>query len=497
VLMCDDKKNPRLLFFSVIVMAVSFIWLKIVYPFPNFMPPDSYNYLSAADQNDFINAWPIGYSKFLRLVSSFSQSHMVLVILQYLLLITSLLYFLISIRYLLSPGKWLFRVLFSLSICNPLLPHIANFVSSDCLFISVSIVWITQLFWILYRSDSKLLLFHSLVLLAAFTIRFAAFYYPFISIGIILLANMPKKSKVFGIGSIVLLLFIFIGRTQYEYSIKTGRTQFSAFGGWLIAANALYGYAHSNLDSTAKVPAKFRELHAIVNHHMDSVRHLSKRPDEEIGIYYMWNFKSPLRAYMTKRYINDTTKSFFIKWAGMATLYSHYGQYLIKNHPGAFIKYFVWPNLLRFYSPPVYFMGKYNMGFTRVEPIAVKWFDWESSQLPTRAKSRNIEFMNLFSTISALINSLFLIFSLACVTSLNFRESRITAKSIFYLVILFWWANLFSSIFSAPFELRYELFPLIVTIPFTGLFIVWVVHLFKSPPAIPKDLANTLPEPAL
>jgi hypothetical protein len=94
-----DKENKRLLWLSSFVLVVSFTWLKILYPYPNFMPPDSYSYLEAANKNEFINIWPIGYSRFLRLVSSFSSSHMVLVVLQYLLLQTGLLYFLFTIRY--------------------------------------------------------------------------------------------------------------------------------------------------------------------------------------------------------------------------------------------------------------------------------------------------------------------------------------------------------------------------------------------------------------
>src|SRR5687767_11301464 len=82
----EDNENKRLLLIAVIVMIVSFTWLKIVYPFPNFMPPDSESYLEAADKNQFINVWAIGYSKFLRFVSSFTNSHFILVIMQYLML---------------------------------------------------------------------------------------------------------------------------------------------------------------------------------------------------------------------------------------------------------------------------------------------------------------------------------------------------------------------------------------------------------------------------
>src|ERR1044072_6133444 len=84
----QDKENKRLIWFSIAIMIISFGWLKYDYPYPNFMPPDSYSYLDAAYKNDLINQWPIGYSKFLRLVSVFSRSHLVLVIVQSLLLMT-------------------------------------------------------------------------------------------------------------------------------------------------------------------------------------------------------------------------------------------------------------------------------------------------------------------------------------------------------------------------------------------------------------------------
>src|SRR5690349_3561563 len=118
-----DKENKRLIWLSLSIMIASFGWLKFVYPYPNFMPPDSYSYLEAAYKNDFINQWPIGYSKFLRLVSVLNRSHLLLVVLQYLLLMASVLYLLFTIRYLLTPTKWLFRSILTLSIINPLLPH--------------------------------------------------------------------------------------------------------------------------------------------------------------------------------------------------------------------------------------------------------------------------------------------------------------------------------------------------------------------------------------
>jgi hypothetical protein len=355
----QDKENRLLLKLSLVAIMISFLLIKFYYPYPNFMPPDSNSYIEAAFYNHSINFWAIGYSKYLRFVSCFTNSHFLLVLIQYLLLQASLLYFLFSLRYLLLPGKWLFRILISGNILNPLLPHISNFVSSDCLFATLSLVWATQLLWIIYLPNRKLLFIHSFILLMAFMVRYNALFYPLISIGVIALSRIQITTKLFSSSLIILLIGIFIGSTQYQYYNNTGTVQYSAFGGWQMAANALYGYAYSSRDAPESVPERFRQLHTIVNRHMDSIRHLAIRPDVEIGIYYLWDEKSPLKTYLQQHLKRDDSSNYFNRWAQLAPLYSAYGRYLIQRHPLNFIKHFVWPNLTRYYSPPIQFMGFY------------------------------------------------------------------------------------------------------------------------------------------
>jgi hypothetical protein len=473
-----EKENKLLLWSAAVVMVVSFTWLKIIYPYPNFMPPDSYNYIKAAADNDFISIWPIGYSKFLRLVSVFSRSHFVLVTLQYLLLQISVLYFLFTFQYLLTPGKWMFRVIFILSIANPLLPHIANFVSSDCLFTTLSLIWLTQLIWIIYKPTPKLLIIHAVIILFAFTVRFNAIYYPLFSIAVIAIRSIPQKTKWLGIGCIVLLLSLFIGRTVYEYKVKTGTTQFSAFGGWLLAANALYGYAHASKNDIGAVPTKFQELHKIVNHHMDSLRNLRIRPDKEPGIYYFWNFKSPLRIYMQR---SSRNADFFKTWASVAPLYESYGLYLMRKHFSLFIRNYVWPNLQRYYAPPTYFMGAYNMEIKSVDPIAATWFGWKNNKLPVRSKDRKIHILNYFSLFVSLINSLFLGGGVLFVAFGCCNNCGSLKKNIFVLVSLFWISNLSFSLLSAPIELRYQLFPIVITFAFPLFFMSQILQSINYP----------------
>jgi hypothetical protein len=492
----SDKENKRLLWITAIVMIASFSWLKYMYPYPNFMPPDSYSYLEAANNNEFINMWPIGYSRFLRLISSFSNSHFVLVSIQYIILIATILYSLFTIRYLLSPGTWVFRILFFVSIGNPLLPHIANFVSSDCLFAALSLVWFTQLLWILHQPTKKTVMFHSVILMLAFTVRFMALYYPFFSITIIIFKQMPRKTKWLGIATTVLLLAGFIGCTQYEYKIKTGTIQYSAFGGWQLAANALYGYAYAKPDEPLTVPGKFRQLHTMVNRHMDSLRLLKNRPDKEIGIYYLWDLQSPLRVYMAQHWHNNSSISWFKLWSVMAPLYQQYGRWLIVQHPLEYARYYIWPNLIKYYAPPVKFMGSYNLESEHVQPIAVTWFGWSNNQLPVRSKDRIIHITNIFPTLLSIINPLFLLASIVFVSFKGLVKCNITGKQTLALLWLIWFGNMFFSVISAPTELRYQLFPIIITIPFCGLFINWIIQSLQPLPTTKRQQQLIpLPEP--
>jgi len=479
-----DKENKRLLWFSVVAMIVSFVSVKLNYPYPNFMPPDSYSYLAAASNNDFINQWPIGYSKFLRLVSVFSRSHLFLVVLQYLLLMGGLLYLLFTIRYLLAPGKWLFRSLLAVSILNPLLPHIANFVSSDCLFAAISLVWFTQLLWIIAQPNLRLLLFHSLILLLAFIVRYSGLWYPFISIGIILLNSyIPKRTKWISIGAIVTPLLIFIGSTQHEYHKRTGISQYSAHAGWQVAANALYAYAHARPVDKNKVPWACQSLHAMVNQHMDSLRKQGYWPYAKIGVYYLWDPQSPLQTYLKQQQQKDSIKKkHFVSWAAQGPMYGEYGRWLIKEYPGLFLKHFVWPNLVLYYKPPPNFMSMYNLGGTTVDSLVANWFNWKNNQLPKWSQSPFIEQMDFIPTLIAILNPLFIASLLLFLSFSGLKQCSKTSKHLLMLMLLVWIANCFFSVVSAPTELRYQIFPVVITIPFCFLFMSWVVRSFQSVP---------------
>ena len=253
----QDWENRFSILLTLVVSVAAFVWLKILYPFPNFLP-DSYSYLTAAYNNQSINMWPIGYSMFLRFFSSFTRSDTALVLAQYLLLQTSLLYFLFTVRYWLTPPKWAFRIILVCCIANPLSPLISNFIASDALFTALSLIWLAQLLTISLHPSSNLLIRHAVVIVLAIMVRHNALCYPPVSLACIAFTTMPRKSKVVGFAAILVLVGGSVGQSMYNYNQLTGKTQFSAFGGWQLASNALYGYAQSSHpDAVSSLPPPF------------------------------------------------------------------------------------------------------------------------------------------------------------------------------------------------------------------------------------------------
>ena len=78
-----NKRNRIILYLATAVIIIQFAIFKYLYPFANYIHDDSLFYLNAEGENLTINTYPIGYSKFLRLVSVFAKPDWILVSLQY------------------------------------------------------------------------------------------------------------------------------------------------------------------------------------------------------------------------------------------------------------------------------------------------------------------------------------------------------------------------------------------------------------------------------
>ena len=469
-----NRENRFSLLLSVVSALILFFIFKKLYPFPNFLP-DSYSYIDAAFNNVNINMWPVGYSKFLRFISVFNRSDTGMALIQYMLLQASILFFLFTIRYLLQPGKWVMRILFIFLVLNPLWFFISNFVSSDALFAALSLLWLTSLFWILYQPGLRMLILHALVLGYVFSVRYNALYYPVISILVILMAHGTVKHKLVSLLIILLPVSWFVTYTTWTYAEKTGVAQFSAFGGWQMGSNALFMYAHVPEKTTGPVPAKFKTIHAITVKHMDSLKHVKQRPDNELGIYYLWDEQAPLKLYLAQKYKKDSTTPYLKRWSAVAPLYGQYGTWLIRQHPAAFARYYLLPNLVNYYSPSPEFLAIDNMGKDTVDQGAIMWFGYKKNKVTSLYKDRKIILTEYYPPILAMINIVFFLGFLGFLFLGGFAGVTTYYKKALLIMLLVWIANLVFSVAASPIVLRYQAFPFSITFAFGGLLLGYVI----------------------
>ncbi|WPQ63325.1 hypothetical protein SIO70_00410 [Chitinophaga sancti] len=286
------------------------------------------------------------------------------------------------------------------------------------------------------------------------------------------------KTKLTWIGLGILPVLLFIGYTTYTFKIKTNNLTFSPFGGWQIGSNALYMYSHVSPKVKEKVPPGFRNLHAIVTHHIDSLSHvkIQNRPDNNLGFYYLWGDGAPLKKQLIKRWEKDSTTPYLKRWVSMSPLYGAYGSWLIRQYPVEYARYYIWPNLISYYAPPPEFLGMYNMGKDSVDAGALIWFKYKTSKVHGPTKDKKIVVTAAFPIILALLNVLFITGFIGFAFIGGFKKMTGFQKKVLYVLLLVWFANLGFSVLASPIVLRYQVFPFIFTLTFACILMGYVIR---------------------
>ena len=449
--------------------------LKIYYPFPQIIF-DSYNYIKAAVYNWDTNAWPIGYSKFLQLFGLFSHSALALVFLQHIFLAISLLYFFFTWRFFFRPGKYISLTLFVLLFLNPLFLFCSNYILSDALFIGLSVLWITELLWIIYQPRPYRVFTNAFLLTMAFTIRYNALYYPLIGAFTFLLSRYSLRWKITGIVLPFLLAGAFVFYTGSGIAAVTGEWQFSPFGSWKLANDAIYAYAHVLPAKADVVPEKFRPLDSTVRQYFagahDSVDFLDN--DFTSGSFYMFHTSSPLVKYMDLQYGKGWPFLNTKKWLLVSPLYQAYGSYLIRKYPMAFARYFLWPNCLRYITPPPEIFGLQTSFEFHDEcggAALQKWLGFHRFEENKAAIAFYLDILKPFPYLFRIIHLLFIIGLAGFTLCKGFRNIQAPYLYCLLLVALLWLVDISFSLLAAGIVLRYQLFMMIMEAAF-GLYFV-------------------------
>lgn len=371
------KVNRYLLLISLGVSLGLYLVFKIFYPYPDFFG-DSYSYIYAADAGLDINIWPIGYSKFLAWFHMMTYSGAALVAFQYFAMQLAALHFLFTLLYFFNLSSWPRNVLVLFVVINPLTLYLCNTINSDALFALLTLLWITELVWIIQKPRIYQVFTSAVLLFLCFTVRNNAYYYPIVGAAVFLLSRQQTWRKTVGIVLPLFFIIVFVNYSREAASKLTGTRQFSLFTGWQLANNALYIYDQIEVDSMDLPTKEARELNRYALQFFRRINTAQYREvlEDYVGNFFIREPEAPLKQYYGTHYNFTEKNANIINWARASQLFEPFGRSLILQHPIAYGEYFVLPNVRHYLIPPLSHIGLYNYGLNEIDPVAQSWFHY-------------------------------------------------------------------------------------------------------------------------
>jgi len=472
-----------------------FFIFKLAYPHP-FMVMDSYVYIRPLVEGHNVNSFPMGYTWFLQLFSLFSRSATLLVWVQYILLEVSYALFFFSLLHLFSPARWVRVVLFLFFFVNPLFLYCSNFIMSDALFTTLSILWITQLMWVIARPRPYMIFTHAALLLLVFTVRYNALYYPLVASFAFLLTRMRPWLKIAAIALQFVLIAGFVQYTRSEMARFSGLRQFSPFGGWRMASNALYMYGHVCQEKNDSVPEKYAVLDHMVRRYFKAVKWVDDLADEHSGgAFYAADYGSPLVQYKMRQYGQDSVFLDLRTFGLVAPLYSSYGSYLARKYPLDYFRWFLWPSAIRYAMPPPEVFSTLSPFYLRDDDIGKEtsgWFGLKTLEVSPIYINLRTAILWPYPIFGGMIHLAFIIGFIGFFVFGGFKKAGRVNVAIVLSVGVFWVCDLFFKITAGAIVLRHQLFLMILEFAFALLFLDFIARQGGwTPPKKPQGVFNS------
>ncbi|KAA5533611.1 hypothetical protein F0919_13815 [Taibaiella lutea] len=461
-----NKQNQRLLLIAFAANIIMFFIFKMFCP-NAFFVSDSNAYVLAAIQSNEVMYRPYGFSKFLQLVHSFSNGLDFFIWVQFLLLFVAGQFAFYSVDYLFRFKNEIFKkVSWFFITFNPILFLLANFVLSDAVFTALTVVYITLLLWVVSRPNWWVIILQAIVLYWAFQIRYAALYYPVLTVIAFLLSNKSNiATKAIGMLVTFLLIFASYKHIKSQVNEVTGVDVFSGFSGWQMANNVLGLYPHINTSADEFDTPEEKLLDSISHIYVDSIDEKSLQivKDGKLISGFLWDKKGPLKVYLFN-HIYKYRVNYFTSWYQVSEIFGDFGKTVIKNHPGAFFEYYLWPNTKNYFWPDSEDFGAYTVSNGLIPDDTKEWFDIKTKQdldsIP--------DFQKVVSIYSTALNCLLAFLNLILPVLYYINRKKILTQDTTNekKSVIFWWlmvgCNMAFSIFAAMIVLRYECLLLII-----------------------------------
>lgn len=426
---------------ALVINLVLLLLYKYCFPLPNFIG-DSLSYIHAAVNNQKVFYRPFGYARFLQLIHSISASNYFLVVIQYFLWMLAAQFCFFTVDYLYRfRNKKVKLCSWLLVTVNPIFLLLANEVLSDCLFSSLSVIWLALLLWSLKRKAWWPLLLQFVFLYWCFNVRYNALYYPVLAVFLFLLASkMPWSLRLTGaVGSCLVVFFSYHSIRKETYAI-TGADVYSGFSGWQLANNALHIYKKAPVDSSIFDDPDLQLLNKVVKAYIDSIPAPEKLMIErgEPTAIYLWNKRSPLKLYL-EYYCARYNIPYFKAWYQLSPLYAQYGSTIIRNYPGVYFRYYLLPNARLYFLAVPEILERYNSGNMELSEAAQKWL-----KAPAKLSARFPRVQELLIRPYPMIRMLLLLFSLVVPLVFLWRRRKTGQgwKEDFVQPVLFWYCFL-------------------------------------------------------
>ncbi|OQP38822.1 hypothetical protein A4H97_19095 [Niastella yeongjuensis] len=461
-----DNLNKKYLLIATAGIFIQFILFKLCYPFADYFN-DSYTYIDAAAHNYPISVRPLGFSRFLSLVHHLSSSDTALVFIHYLTIQLGLLYLFFTLRFFFPLRNSISHVLFALLIFNPVTLYLSNYVSSDAMFASVSIVWFTLLIWLINRPTWTRLLVMAELLYLLFQFRYTALYLPLVTIPAILFSRRNWFFKISGIVLVVVPMYLGMQHIKNLTYKDTGTRVFSAFGSWMATNNALQMYPYIKVQDKDLPTADCIAFNKIVKQYFDTLP-ASARPGP---VDLLWLDHSPLKTYMHALQKQKKINGYFRAWHAVAPVFMQYSNTLLLQHPVAYMRYYMLPNAKTFFLPPLECLLSYNEQKNTVDSVAMKWFRYKSNRVTSINKTIQASILSPMPGLWLLSNIIFcgaLVFVLA--RAKRYRLSPVLIRTLL-IAGAFWGTHFCFSIYAASIVFRFQYFPMIVTVTFSLILI--------------------------
>ncbi len=307
-----------------------------------------------------------------------------------------------------------------------------------------------------------------LLLYVCFEVRYTALFFPVVAVAVFICSAGSEKYKLTGIVLSVGIVFFAAQRQARLNERETHTRVFSAFSGWQIANNALHCYKQIEVDPSNLPSDDLRELDKIVRMFIDSV----EVPADDVGAKYIWDMVSPLKVYHSTigHHFNFP---YFNAWFAVSPVFDQYGWYIVKNHTGAYMRYYILPNARKYFYPDLETVSNYNASDMALSKDTKEWFSLDVDHLSSRAPDLQLEIMPVVRLLALLLNTFIIIVFFVALPRSRAKWRNLTAETKRLLVVwgIFYFGFMAFSIFATSVNLRFmdPVFVLGLIMPFALL----------------------------